>query len=102
MDHNALLSTAITAALEAGKEILQIYSTDFFIETKSDNTPVTTADKASGKLIERLLSVTGMPVISEEESLEEHSTRASWQHVWIVDPLDGTKEFVKRNGEFAV
>jgi 3'(2'), 5'-bisphosphate nucleotidase len=102
MDYNPLLKLAIDAALKAGEEILSIYETNFYVETKSDNTPVTAADKASGKTIEKLLESSGIPVISEEETLAGYELRKHWTHAWIVDPLDGTKEFVKRNGEFAV
>lgn len=102
MDTKLLLKTAIAAALKAGEEILRIYETDFYVETKSDKTPVTIADKTSGQIIGRVLESTGIPVISEEETLADHQQRQHWQQVWIVDPLDGTKEFVKRNGEFAV
>src|SRR4051812_121567 len=96
------LSLAVKAALRAGDEILRIYNTDFNVETKSDNTPVTLADRTSGECITRILSETGIPVISEEEEVLDYSVRKSWKRVWIVDPLDGTKEYVKRNGEFAV
>lgn len=102
MDYKAQLHLAIDAAIKAGAEIMKIYTTDFYVETKSDNTPVTAADKASGEIITQLLSASGMPVISEEETLEDYTVRKSWTHAWLVDPLDGTKEFVKRNGEFAV
>jgi len=102
MDVNLLLKTAIAAALKAGEEILRIYETDFYVETKSDKTPVTIADKTSGQIIGRMLESTGIAVISEEETLADYQQRQHWQQVWIVDPLDGTKEFVKRNGEFAV
>jgi 3'(2'), 5'-bisphosphate nucleotidase len=102
MDYKELLKLAVTAAFKAGEEILKIYSTDFYVETKSDNTPVTLADKASGQCITRILSGTNIPVISEEEEILDYSIRKNWKQVWIVDPLDGTKEYVKRNGEFAV
>jgi 3'(2'), 5'-bisphosphate nucleotidase len=102
IEYRELLKLAVTAAFKAGEEILKIYSTDFYVETKSDNTPVTLADKASGKCITDFLSVTNIPVISEEEEILDYSIRKNWNQVWIVDPLDGTKEYVKRNGEFAV
>ncbi len=102
MDYNALLKLAITAALKAGDEILKIYDTDFFVLTKSDNTPVTLADKGASDSIIRTLSVANIPVISEEEDVLDYDTRKTWPQVWLVDPLDGTKEFVKRNGEFTV
>jgi 3'(2'), 5'-bisphosphate nucleotidase len=102
MDYQELLKLAVTAAFKAGEEILKIYTTDFHVETKSDNTPVTMADKASGKCITGILSHSKIPVISEEEEILDYSVRKNWKRVWIVDPLDGTKEYVKRNGEFAV
>jgi len=102
MDYNALLKLAITAALKAGDEILKIYDTDFFVQTKSDNTPVTLADKGASDSIIKTLALANIPIISEEEDVLDHKIRKTWSHVWMVDPLDGTKEFVKRNGEFTV
>jgi 3'(2'), 5'-bisphosphate nucleotidase len=102
MDYKELLKLAVSAALKAGDKVLHIYNTDFYVETKSDNTPVTLADKTSGKCITDILSVSGIPVISEEEHVADYSIRKNWKYVWIVDPLDGTKEYVKRNGEFAI
>ena len=102
MDNISLLKLVIAAALQAGKEILKIYETDFFVQTKSDNTPVTQADKAASDTIIKLLAETGIPVISEEEAILAFEVRKNWERVWLVDPLDGTKEFVKRNGEFTV
>ncbi|MBA3679696.1 MAG: 3'(2'),5'-bisphosphate nucleotidase CysQ [Bacteroidetes bacterium] len=102
MDYNALLKLAITAALKAGDEILKIYDTDFFVQTKSDNTPVTLADKGASDSIIKTLTPANIPIISEEETILDHKIRKTWTHVWLVDPLDGTKEFVKRNGEFTV
>jgi 3'(2'), 5'-bisphosphate nucleotidase len=102
MDYSALLILAIKAALKAGQEILNIYETDFFVETKSDNTPVTLADKAASDSIILALTSTNIPIISEEEAILDYEIRKNWSHVWLVDPLDGTKEFVKRNGEFTV
>jgi 3'(2'), 5'-bisphosphate nucleotidase len=102
MDHISLLNLAINAAITAGKEILKIYETDFFVETKSDNTPVTLADKAASDSIILALTPTNIPIISEEEAILDYEIRKNWPRVWLVDPLDGTKEFVKRNGEFTV
>lgn len=102
MSSSDLLRLAIIAALKGGEEILRIYETDFAVETKSDNTPVTAADKASGRSIAGVLAIANYPIISEEEDVPAYPERADYTNVWIVDPLDGTKEYVKRNGEFAV
>jgi 3'(2'), 5'-bisphosphate nucleotidase len=97
-----MLYQTIIAAIEAGKEILEVYNTAFDVEYKDDKSPLTLADKkASDKIIE-LLSQFTIPVLSEEGLHEHYDIRKHWSKVWIVDPLDGTKEFVKRNGEFTV
>lgn len=100
-----LLQTAITAALNAGEEILRIYDnpdSDLEVSKKSDNSPLTIADRKSNEIIMGYLKDTPHPVISEENKAIDYQTRRSWTTVWIVDPLDGTKEFIKRNGEFTV
>ena len=102
MDYKALLSLAIKAALKAGEEILNIYHTAFVVEIKADNTPVTLADKNSSNSIFESLSSSQIPIISEEEIFPNYETRRTWNYIWIIDPLDGTKEFVKRNGEFTI
>ncbi|MDB4175851.1 3'(2'),5'-bisphosphate nucleotidase CysQ [Flavobacteriaceae bacterium] len=100
--HN-LLTTAITAALQAGKAILEIYHTgEFDIELKGDNSPLTRADTASHNVIMSNLEPTNIPVLSEEGRDIPYKERKSWKQLWIVDPIDGTKEFIKRNGEFTV
>ena len=97
------LITAITAALEASKAILDIYhSGEFDIEIKGDNSPLTKADKASHNVIMSYLEATGIPVLSEEGRNIPYKERKDWKQLWIVDPIDGTKEFIKRNGEFTV
>ncbi len=96
------LSIAIQAALDAGKEILKIYETDFSVETKGDDSPLTQADKNANEVINGFLKMTKIPIISEENRQLDYSERKDWTRCWIVDPLDGTKEFVKRNGEFTV
>lgn len=98
-----LLNTAITAALEAGKVILDIYySEEFDVEIKGDNSPLTRADKASHNVIMSFLTKTNIPVLSEEGKEITYQERKYWKQLWIVDPVDGTKEFIKRNGEFTV
>lgn len=100
---NQLLNTAIEAAIEAGKEILKIYQTaDFEVEFKADDSPLTKADKAAHHIIVEHLSKTNFPILSEEGKHIDYTERAKWSTFWLVDPLDGTKEFIKRNGEFTV
>ncbi|WP_178990283.1 3'(2'),5'-bisphosphate nucleotidase CysQ [Winogradskyella schleiferi] len=100
---NKNLKTAIIAALEAGKEILKIYhSDDFEVELKGDNSPLTKADLASHQVIMSHLKTTNIPVLSEEGKSIAYNDRKDWNQLWIVDPIDGTKEFIKRNGEFTV
>ncbi len=102
---NSLLQTAITAALKAGEEILRIYNgpvSDFEIEKKSDHSPLTIADRKSNEIIMEYLKNTPYPVISEENKAVGYDSRRSWTTVWIVDPLDGTKEFIQKNGEFTI
>ena len=100
---NQLLHTAINSALEAGKAILEIYhSGEFNVELKGDNSPLTKADTASHNVIMSYLETTGIPVLSEEGRDIPYKERKAWKQLWIVDPIDGTKEFIKRNGEFTV
>ncbi|MCU7796893.1 MAG: 3'(2'),5'-bisphosphate nucleotidase CysQ [Candidatus Thiodiazotropha sp. (ex Myrtea spinifera)] len=91
-------------AREAGDEILKIYNTEFEVERKQDNSPLTTADLAAHKLIVSTLErlTPEIPVLSEESAKIPFDTRQQWQRYWLIDPLDGTREFVKRNGEFTV
>ena len=96
------LLTAIRASIEAGRSILAIYSSDFDAEMKGDRTPLTLADKRSHAIIARRLQETGFPILSEEGRKISYEERKGWNLFWIVDPLDGTKEFIKRNGEFTV
>ena len=97
------ISVAITAALEAGKAILEIYhSGEFDVEIKGDNSPLTKADTASHNVIMSYLTETNIPVLSEEGKAMAYEERKDWKQLWIVDPIDGTKEFIKRNGEFTV
>jgi 3'(2'), 5'-bisphosphate nucleotidase len=100
---NGILKIAITAALEAGIAILDVYqSDDFDVEIKGDNSPLTKADKVAHKTIVFYLEKTGIPIISEEGDEIPYEERKDWKELWIIDPLDGTKEFIKRNGEFTV
>lgn len=96
---------AIDAALCAGKDILSIYNdpaSDFQVERKADNSPLTIADKKAHEMIAGYLRNTPYPLLSEEGKHLPYTERRMWTTLWIVDPLDGTKEFIKRNGEFTV
>ncbi|MEM9678750.1 MAG: 3'(2'),5'-bisphosphate nucleotidase CysQ [Bacteroidota bacterium] len=90
------------AAIKAGKAIMEVYNSSYEIEYKEDKSPLTEADKKANDIINSYLWPTKIPVISEENKQAEFSERAHWNTCWIVDPLDGTKEFIKRNGEFTV
>lgn len=96
---------AIDAALRAGEVILSIYNdpaSDFEIEKKADNSPLTIADRKAHEIIAGYLQNTPYPLLSEEGKHLPYIERCVWDTLWIVDPLDGTKEFIKRNGEFTV
>lgn len=98
-----LIDKAITAALFAGIKIREVYaSTDFDIQLKEDQTPVTIADQLAHDEIMERLKCTNLPVLSEEGIHLDYSERKNWDLFWLVDPLDGTKEFIKRNDEFTV
>ena len=89
---------------QAGDEILRIYDSSFNIETKEDNSPLTTADRNSHLIIEKGLKALfpDIPILSEEGISIDYSERSNWEYFWLIDPLDGTKEFIKKNGEFTV
>jgi len=91
-------------AIEAGKAILEIYGQDFEVVQKEDQSPLTQADLASHRIIrDSLAALTpDIPLLSEESAAIDFDTRRGWRRYWLVDPLDGTKEFVNRNGEFTV
>lgn len=99
---NDYLNISIEAAIEAGKEILKIYENEFKVDIKEDKSPLTEADTASNDIINNYLEITKIPIIGEEIKNMAFSERKQWKTCWIVDPLDGTKEFIKRNGEFTV
>lgn len=99
---NELLEIAIKAAVTAGSEIMDIYSNDFQISLKSDYSPLTEADEKANEVINAILKDTGIPLISEENKQVNFEDRKNFDSCWMIDPLDGTKEFIKRNGEFTV
>lgn len=97
-----MLELPIKAAIEAGEAILEIYAQDFEVEFKADESPLTAADKAAHNIILRALETTPYPVLSEESAEITYDERKDWKTYWLVDPLDGTKEFIKKNDEFTV
>lgn len=101
----SLLDIVITAAVDAGKAILEVYASDFTVQCKDDRTPLTLADKRSHEIIATRLAAAKAgryPLLSEEGRNVPYEERKQWRTFWLVDPLDGTKEFIKRNGEFTV
>src|SRR5450631_2026773 len=100
----ALAGRLMPIVARAGAAIMQIYDLGFAVQRKEDNSPLTLADLESQRIIiEGLTEVTpDIPILSEESAQAPWAERKSWQELWVVDPLDGTREFVKRNGEFTV
>lgn len=94
----------IDIAFAAGKQIMEVYAQDFSVEIKGDNSPLTAADrKANAVILEGLqANYADIPYISEEVKQTDYATRKNWNRFWLIDPLDGTKEFIKKNGEFTV
>jgi len=98
-----LLEKAKLAALDAGKAIMHIYGHgQFALHEKEDRSPLTAADKRSHSIIIEHLGHTGYPILSEEGGIIDFEERKHWEYFWLIDPLDGTKEFISRNGEFTV
>jgi 3'(2'), 5'-bisphosphate nucleotidase len=100
MDTN--LQLAILSAIKAGKEILKVYDEEVVVEFKSDKSPITKADKNAHLAIIEGLKSSGLPVLSEEGKTIPYEDRSKWELFWLIDPLDGTKEFISKNGEFTV
>ncbi len=99
-----LIKPLVDIATQAGEAILAIYNTHFSVETKEDASPLTAADKASHQTIVSALEklTPDIPILSEESAVIDWAERSAWPEYWLIDPLDGTKEFIKRNGEFTV
>ena len=104
IDAAALLPEVLAIAAEAGRAVMEIYGSEFAVELKDDRTPLTAADRAAHACILAGLKrlPLDLPVLSEESAASEREDRRRWQRFWLVDPLDGTREFIKRNGEFTV
>ena len=99
-EKNEILNIAIKVAQKAGQVILDFYGKDYDLEFKKNETPLTSADLASNEIIISHLKKTGIPILSEES--EDDPARFKAEYVWIVDPLDGTKDFINQTGEFTV
>jgi 3'(2'), 5'-bisphosphate nucleotidase len=102
MDLKSYILKSIQAAIVAGNAINEVYRSDFEVAYKSDKSPLTIADQKSHEIITGVLREFDLPILSEEGKDKPYAQRNKWKRFWIVDPLDGTKEFVKRNGEFTV
>lgn len=104
VEYKTILKDIITISMDAGHEIMGIYSTDFGATRKDDNTPLTEADMAAHHtIVAGLQKLTpDLPILSEESADVPFEERVKWDTYWLVDPLDGTREFIKRNGEFTV
>jgi len=98
------IEALVSIVEDAGSAILEVYDSNFEVQTKGDESPLTQADLAAHQVIVRGLQALSpqLPIISEESTPPDFGVRSSWQRYWLVDPLDGTKEFVNRNGEFTV
>jgi 3'(2'), 5'-bisphosphate nucleotidase len=103
-DFDIYLDDVRSIAVDAGREILKVYEREYTVTQKKDNSPLTEADRVAHDLIEaRLAKLTpAIPVLSEESAAADYAARATWRRFWLVDPLDGTKEFISRSGEFTV
>ncbi len=104
MNYKDLIEPVVGLATEAGGRILKVYATDFEVQSKDDASPLTQADLASHETLAAGLSALtpDIPILSEEDGMPDFDVRSRWQRYWLIDPLDGTKEFVNRNGEFTV
>ncbi len=104
MNYEDMINPIVALASDAGDRILEVYATDFNVQSKADESPLTQADLASNRtIVSGLQTLTpDIPIISEEDGLPSFGVRSQWSRYWLIDPLDGTKEFVNRNGEFTV
>ncbi len=99
---NEWIEDLLNVAARAGEAIMEVYASGAEVWQKDDKSPLTNADKASHTIIAQALEPMGLPVLSEEGRSIPFEERKKWERYWLVDPLDGTKEFLKRNGEFTV
>jgi 3'(2'), 5'-bisphosphate nucleotidase len=102
IDYDRLLDASIAAAIKAGDRTLDYYMKSIDIVTKDDNSPVTLADLESNKIINECLKPTGIPILSEENNNIPFDHRKNWKSFWLVDPLDGTREFINKSSEYSI
>ena len=102
--NDELINSVKSIGVEAGSAIMDVYHTDYDIQIKADNSPVTEADKKANKIISNKLNqlTPDIPILSEEGRNIPFSERSNWKYYWLIDPLDGTKDFIKKNDEFTV
>ena len=101
-DTSSLILLASNAAIEAGAAIMDVYNSEIKVDLKDDRSPLTEADRRAHAIIAKTLELTNLPLLSEEGRSIPFEERQNWDTYWLVDPLDGTKEFIRRNGEFTV
>jgi 3'(2'), 5'-bisphosphate nucleotidase len=101
-NYQNLLKISIEAAIKAGEKTLEYFEKEMAVEKKGDNSPLTMADLESNKIINELLEPTGIPILSEENKILPYEIRKGWHLFWMVDPLDGTKEFIQNSPEYTV
>ena len=94
------LDDVIDGIIQAGKRVVEIYDTDFEVNKKNDSSPITKADLESNKILRSVLQKTGIPILSEEDV--DDKSRMESSKLWIIDPLDGTQDFVNKTGEFTI
>ena len=102
MELKTFIPTIIKTLETASNKIMEVYALDFDIEIKQDNSPVTIADKQSSEILVNGLKELNIPIISEEEKIPKYDIRKSYNYLWLIDPLDGTKEFIKKNDQFCI
>jgi 3'(2'), 5'-bisphosphate nucleotidase len=102
INYSGLLNIAISASIEAGQRTLKYYHGEFDVSYKADNSPLTAADLESDKIILEQLSTTKIPILSEESKSMPYDKRKNWNRFWLVDPLDGTKEFINKSEEYTI
>ncbi len=102
INYNTLLNTALEAALKAGNKTLDFYREDMTVLIKDDNSPLTRADLESNRIINEYLAGTDIPILSEENKTVPYDIRKNWNRFWLIDPLDGTKEFINKRAEYTI